>query len=307
VTPPHVIEAALKAFEELKEAAKLRATLLHEVESDIDIGDPSPCESAKSSRSTMYDAIAKKKLEATSAQKEFEKKRRNLEESTTPEVSAVRRLLKCEECATKEGGMCDTCRQVFLSKKWISVHPEWESRDKNDEKRTRSGGGSESNSKRSLWPSAKSVLSLSKQDERKMVEQLSAARDREQTLLEELDAYKRALRFARNFIELENHADTSKRKKLSVENAKLREAVKMYQTQLVNVTSENQRLASALQEIVTGRHAPTLSSLEHAARSPTPGSPADFYQNDGRPLVSPPAPTTQSRGFFTWTMGTTGS
>ena len=33
---------------------------------------------------------------------------------------------------------------------------------------------------------------------------------------------------------------------------------------------------------------------------------ADFYQNAG-PLVSPPAPTTQSRGFFTWTMGSGGS
>ena len=133
--------------------------------------------------------------------------------------------------------------------------------------------------------------------ERQLVEQLGLSRDREQTLLEELDAYKRALRFARNFIELEHHGDTSKMKKITNENKKLKQAVQMYSTQLNHVTHENQRLAGALEEIVTGRH--SGSGNRSSPRTDDESSPLRF-NNQQSPLVSPPAP---SRGFFTWSLG----
>lgn len=81
-------------------------------------------------------------------------------------------------------------------------------------------------------------------------------------------------------------------KKLSSENKKLRDAVKMYQNQLNHITNENQRLASALQEIVTGRSGgPSLDSF---------GDSPDSFRRDQGALVSPePA----KRGFFTWSMG----
>ena len=288
-TPPHVRAAALKEFEELKEAATLRAALLYEMENEEQHMSNKKDKKEKTERETMYDAIAQKKLEATEAYAALEQHKAN----APRELSAVRQLLKCAECASKQGGMCDSCRQVFLSKEWITLHPEWESRGQKDKEKTASLANTSSTRKKA-WPSAKSVLTLAKPDERKLVEQLGAARDREQTLLEELDAYKRALRFARNFIELEHHGDTTKMKKINNENKKLREAVRMYQGQLNHVSSENQRLAGALQEIVTGRQGgPTLESLGGH-------SPDQFQRRNQSPLVSPPPPS--SRGFFTWSM-----
>ena len=342
ITPPHVKEAALKEFYELKEAAQIRASLIREMEEEEKRIEALDKEPAKSPRATMYDAIAKKKAEAEQAQQIFEKHKSkrsnqgtpttttttttttptqnttNTAEPPTRDLSAIRRLLKCKECASKDSGMCDSCRHVFLSKEWISLHPEWKAKDEVNKQNHTTSPQKSSTSK---WPSAKKILALNHNkfsSERQLVEQLGLARDREQTLLEELDAYKRALRFARNFIELEHQGDTSKMKKLVQENKKLREGVKMYATQLSHVTNENQRLASALQEIVTGRtprrgggsttggiSSPAgISSLIGGNDRPDHYSP---YSNSGgrggRKKPSSLLSTPPKRGFFTWSMG----
>ena len=98
--------------------------------------------------------------------------------------------------------MCDSCRNLFLSDNWRAIHPEWESRkdSMNDGAKAMAGGGR--NGTDTVSKSSAGV----RLTERELIERLGESRDREQSLREELDAYKRALRFARNFIELEQHA-----------------------------------------------------------------------------------------------------
>ena len=160
--------------------------------------------------------------------------------------------------------MCDKCRGLFLSDDWRALHPAWESRkDAGADEEATAGltaaglsgnavmaaAAGSTGSKSATTSKVRARLS-----ERELIEKLGESRDREQSLLEELDAYKRALRFARNFIELEQHAhaDAGRGQALASENAKLREAVKMYQDQLSKVTRENEKLSAVLQEIVTG-------------------------------------------------------
>ena len=72
---------------------------------------------------------------------------------------------------------------------------------------------------------------------------LDVAEEKNQELVDELDGYKRALKFARNFIESET-VEYKNRKREHTMHSKVTALVEMYRKQLQEVTEENNRLAA---------------------------------------------------------------
>ncbi len=174
--------------------------------------------------------------------------------TSIPEGSAVvRKFLRCQECS-KGSGICDSCKKVFLSDEWRDLHSDWSKRPVSPERRrgktvgTIAGISGKSPKRRSTMHATKDAKTIHKL----MVEKaaletaLLSANNRYDELQDELDGYKRALKFARNFIETETleykNAKNDDQAQQQVSNL-----VAMYRKQLQEISEENARLAAALQ------------------------------------------------------------
>jgi hypothetical protein len=159
----------------------------------------------------------------------------------------VRKFLHCEDCS-KGRGICDSCKKIFLSDEWRELNSDWSKRKSESPRRRKSSVV--------VQPPAALTAPMPKTEKEKtdrLVQKLIAekrelqaaldvAEEKNQELADELDGYKRALKFARNFIESET-VEYKNRKKESTVHSKVTALVEMYRKQLQEVTQENNRLA----------------------------------------------------------------
>ena len=254
-----------------------------------------------------------------------------------------RTFLRCEKCASMTG-MCDNCRRIFITGKWRDVHHEWgaEHRAKEDVVQSPSSAKAPGLDRRAaadikleedeegssaLYPGIygrslgrvpsfqeellqhvqqPTELERVRNEKARLQVALAAAHKREAFLLEQLDGYKRALRFARNFIESERPQPTPKTSAASGgtrfgtattaggrtggEGAgpqiKLQRLVNVYRQQLARLTSDNQRLAHALETSVSSSAPEELRAISRHDGTPTSAwnSKAEATLNFGEPL-----------------------
>ena len=121
---------------------------------------------------------------------------------------------------------------------------------------------------------------------------LLSANNRYDELNDELDGYKRALKFARNFIETEALEHKNRKSDYKVQQ-QISNLVAMYQNQLKEVSEENARLAAAL-----GRASANTNKLTTASNSYETSLKSDGRQNANASLIH--QGKIASTGAFTW-------
>ena len=227
-----------------------------------------------------------------------------LEVKSTKEVSGtavVRKFLRCQECS-KGDGICDSCKKVFLSDEWRDLHSDWSKRPtlaRSERTRGKTIGTIAGTSGKS--PSRRKATRIgreSKQVHKLLVEKaaletaLLSANNRYDELNDELDGYKRALKFARNFIETEALEHKNRKSDYKVQQ-QISNLVAMYQNQLKEVSEENARLAAAL-----GRASANTNKLTTASNSYETSLKSDGRQNGNASLIH--QGKIASTGAFTW-------
>jgi hypothetical protein len=167
--------------------------------------------------------------------------------------AVVRKFLRCQDCSNGSG-ICDSCKKVFLSDEWRDLHSGWSKRPISPERRrgktvgTIAGIPGKSPKRRNTIHTNREAKTIHKL----MVEKaaletaLLSANNRYDELQDELDGYKRALKFARNFIETEA-LEYKNRKNDYQAQQQVANLVTMYRKQLQEISEENARLAAALQ------------------------------------------------------------
>ena len=90
----------------------------------------------RSSRGPTLSARKRKKAELQAAQDDLRERRQSLRSGAIASNGAggsrakMRSLLRCDQCEHLDSGVCDTCRALFASDKWVEMDPEW--RDRRD-------------------------------------------------------------------------------------------------------------------------------------------------------------------------------
>ena len=162
----------------------------------------------------------------------------------------VRKFLHCEECSASGTSVCDSCKKVFLSDEWRDLNTDWSKRKLAPPRRK---SMTVADSKRlslalpkdsSLLEAQQTIAAL-KADKARLEAELQGATEQNEELADELDGYKRALKFARNFIESEA-VEHKHRKSEYTTQSKVAALVEMYRKQLAQVTDENVKLSNAL-------------------------------------------------------------
>ena len=207
------------------------------------------------------------------------------EHAKSTSARKTRRFLHCSKCANMVG-MCESCREIFITGRWRDVHHGWKKVEKEtdvgkiestrpleNDRRTFQEQKSMPNSRETIRTNSSSPTELERLRNEKAAlhAALLAAQRREDYLVDELDGYKRALRFARNFIETEHESARERvvRKPQLSKNEKLQRLVDVYREQLSRLSSDNQRLAFALEQSVAATQPDELRAIQG---QPVPGS-----------------------------------
>ena len=219
-------------------------------------------------------------------------------------TAVVRKFLRCQECS-KGDGICDSCKKVFLSDEWRDLHSDWSKRPAlatSERKRGKTIGTIAGTSGKS--PSRRKAARIgreSKQVHKLLVEKaaletaLLSANNRYEELNDELDGYKRALKFARNFIETEAVEHKNRKHDHNVQQ-QISNLVAMYQSQLREVSEENARLAAALER--ASMRSTNTHTLISASKPPDSSTKSEYGQNKNASLVH--QGKVASTGAFTW-------
>ena len=90
----------------------------------------------RSSRGPTLSARKRKKAELQAAQDDLRERRQSLRSGARNGAGGnrakMRSLLRCDQCEHLDSGVCDTCRALFASDKWVEMDPEWRERRDRD-------------------------------------------------------------------------------------------------------------------------------------------------------------------------------
>lgn len=201
-------------------------------------------------------------------------------------------------------------KKFFLSDEWRDLHSDWSKRPISPERKrgktvgTIAGISGKSPKRRNMIHANREAKTIHKL----MVEKaaletaLLSANNRYNELQDELDGYKRALKFARNFIETEA-LEYKNRKNDYQAQQQVTNLVTMYRKQLQEISEENSRLAAALEAATLHRH--FQENNNSGSRSGNTNS-FDYPNMDGNakdgntnnPLLN--SRKVSSTGAFTW-------
>ena len=99
-------------------------------------GDEGNKNSTQQRRGPTLSERRRKKAELEAAREDLRVRRQSLRSggsfSGVVSKAKIRSLLRCDQCEHLESGVCNTCRALFSSDQWVSMHPDWRKRQEEE-------------------------------------------------------------------------------------------------------------------------------------------------------------------------------